>query len=514
MVTKGTVYLVGAGPGDPGLITRRGLDILRCADVVVYDRLVSPELLLEARPDARLVYVGKAAASHSLTQDEICQLLKDEAEAGRSVCRLKGGDPFLFARGGEEADSLAEAGIPFVVVPGVTSALAAPAYAGIPVTDRRVASSVVIATGHEDINKADSSVDWGRLAQAADTIVVLMGMKNLRTITSDLVAGGRATTTPAAVVRWGTTGRQQTLVSDLAKIADEVENRGLTAPVVLIVGDVVAMRERISWFDGRPLSGRSVLVARPRQGAGVLAELLRQSGAEPVVCPMIRVDPLPIDGPRIEVLMRQRWDWVLFTSANGVACFRRQLLSSGHDWRSLADARLGVIGPGTASALEGDGLRVDFVPSRAVAESFAAELPEVSRNTRVLLPRAANARSILPDRLQEKGASVEVFELYRAVPDEAGVSLLKSILDEGRIDVFAFASASTVHSVVDAVGGEAVGRGVVACIGPITANAARERGLTVDIEAKTHTIPGLVEALERHFAARETPDKDAKEGTR
>ena len=504
MVAPGTVYLVGAGPGDPGLITRRGLDILRAADVVVYDRLVNRELLLEARSDARLIYVGKSPGRHSLTQDEINLVLASEAGKGHSVCRLKGGDPFLFGRGGEEADHLVESGIPFVVVPGVTSALAAPAYAGIPVTDRRVASTLAVATGHEDPDKTGSTVNWGALAQAADTIVVLMGMKNLAEITRQLMSTGRDGATPAAAVRWGTTGRQQVLVSDLAHIAEEATRRDFAAPAVLVIGPVVELRKRLAWFDQRPLSGLRVLVPRPPHQASRLAELLRAAGAEPFVCPLIRVEPIPAEADRLRSLVEQQWNWVLFTSANGITWFGRQLHDIGLDWRSLAGGGLGAIGPGTACALEDLGLRVDFVPTRAVAESFAEELPGISSASRVLLCRAAEARDVLPDALRRKGARVEVVDVYRTVPDEQGVSLLKSALDGNDVDIAAFTSSSMVRNVVTALSAEALKGCRVACIGPITARTARDCGLTVDIEAETHTMPGLVTALEEYFEAGRT----------
>ncbi len=501
MLRQGTVYLVGAGPGDPGLITRRGLDVLQAADAVIYDRLVNQELLLEARSDAQMIYVGKASGRHSLTQDEINKVLAEEASKGSSVCRLKGGDPFLFGRGGEEADYLVQRGIPFVVVPGVTSALAAPAYAGIPVTDRRVASSLAIATGHEDLGKTGSAVNWGALAQATDTLVVLMGMKKLGDITRQLLEAGRDPTTPAAVIRWGTTGLQQVMASDLAQVANEAARRGFAAPAVLVIGSVVDLRQRLTWFDQRPLCGLRVLVPRPRHQASRLAELLREAGAEPFVCPLIRIAPIPPEADRLTSLLTREWDWVVFTSANGVTCFGRQLRDVGLDWRSLAHAHLAAMGPGTAAALDALGLRVDFVPPHAVAECLADELPEISSTSRVLLPRAAEARNVLPDTLRQRGAHVEVIDVYRTVPDESGVSLLKTALDDNDIDIATFTSSSMVRNVVTALGAEALSGCRVACIGPITARTARECGLTVDVEPETHTMPGLVTALETYFAA-------------
>jgi uroporphyrinogen III methyltransferase/synthase len=492
---QGIVHLVGAGPGDPGLITRRGLEVLRTADVVVYDRLVGPELLLEARPEARLIYVGKSPERHALTQDEINEVLAREGAAGHSVCRLKGGDPFVFGRGGEEADYLRARGVPFVVVPGVTSAIAAPAYAGIPITDRRAASSFAVVTGHEEADKAESSVDWRALANAADTLVVLMGVRHMRQITQELVEAGRAANTPAAVVQWGTTGRQRVVRSDLAHVVEEAIGQGITHPAILVVGDVVSLSERLAWFEGGPLHGLRVLVTRPRHQASALAELLRRQGAEPVIASVVRVERLPVPPARLREVASQRWDWVLFTSANGVTSLREHLLGDNLDWRALAPARLGAIGPGTAAALREQGLRADFVPSRAIAESLAEELPDIAAGTRVLLARAEEARDVLPARLTERGAQVEVLPVYRTVPDERGLELLRAVLEDGDVDVVTLTSSSAARTLVGAAGAEALRRFTIAAIGPITGATARELGLEVAVEAKEHTLPGLIGAL-------------------
>jgi len=495
MLRPRTVYLVGAGPGDPGLITCRGMAILRAADSIVYDRLVSPELLLQARADARLHYVGKAAANHALTQPEINQLLVDEAKADLSVCRLKGGDPFLFGRGGEEADYLIDNGLDFEVVPGVTSAIAVPAYAGIPVTDRRAASTVAIATGHEDAEKSERHVDWRSLSRAADTVVVLMGVRNLREISQEFIAAGRDAGTPAAVVRWGTTGKQQTIVSTLADVADEVERRQFAPPAILVVGQVVGLSRRLDWFGKRPLLGMRVLVTRPRRQADALSELLREAGAEPVVCSLIRVEPLAVDAAKLRQMMEQKWEWVLFTSANGVRCFGVSLREAGLDWRAIADARLGVMGPGTAAELERRELGADFAPTRAIAENLAAELPHVTAGTRILLARAEEAREALPRLLQEKSAHVEVLPVYRTVKDEDGAAAAVAALAAGDVDAVTLTSASTAHQLVAAAGARALDGCLIASIGPITSEAARDCGLSVAVEAAEHTIPGLVAAL-------------------
>lgn len=498
---RGTVYLVGAGPGDPGLITRRGLEVLRGADVIVFDRLVSPELLLEARPDARLHNVGKSSSGHSLPQEDINRLLAEEAKAGRSVCRLKGGDPFLFGRGGEEAGYLAEQGVSFEVVPGVTSALAVPAYAGIPATDRRFASTLAIATGHEQAGKAGSDVDWAGLARA-DTLIVLMGVRNLAEITRQLVAAGRPASTPAALIRWGTTGRQQSIICDLSQVADEAARRAFAAPAILVVGEVVRMARQLCWFEGRPLQGLRVLVTRPRHQASALADLLREAGAEPVVCPLTRIDPIAVEAARLSQLLGERWDWLLFTSANGVRCFGDLLWQAGLDWRSAATARLGVMGPGTAAELEKRGLRADFAPSRSVAESLAAELPGISQGTSILLARAEGAREALPALLRERGASVEVFPVYRTLPDQDGAELLAAALVAGDLDVITLTSSSAVSRLAELATTDSLNRCTIASIGPITSATAREHGLRVDVEAEEHTIPGLVAALTAYVAAR------------
>jgi len=498
LAQKGTVYLVGAGPGDPGLITRAGLDVLRQADVVVYDRLVSPALLLEARAEARLVYVGKSPERHAMTQQQINETLVEEARAGRSVCRLKGGDPFLFGRGGEEATHLREQGVPFVVVPGVTSAIAAPAYAGIPVTDRRFASSVAMVTGHEDAEKECGTVNWQALARAVDTIVVLMGVKHLEEIAGELMAGGRPAETPAAVIQWGTTGRQRVVRSELSRIGQVAAQEGIAHPAVLVVGDVAALGDSIRWFQRGPLAGLRVLVTRPRHQASKLAEMLREVGAEPVIASVIRVEPVPIPADRVRVLMGERWDWVVFTSANGVTTFRDLLLGAGRDWRALGRAKLAAIGPGTSEALRRAGLCGDFQPTRAIAESLAEELPAVSAGTRVLLPRAQEARDVLPDSLRARGAAVEVLPVYRTVPDEQGLDLVCTALRDQVVDVATFTSSSAVRSLVAAVGAEALSSCVIASIGPVTSATAREHGLRVDIEAEEHTLHGLLSALENY----------------
>ena len=494
----GCVALVGAGPGDPGLLTLRGLELLREADVVVYDYLASTELLRHARAGAELIFAGKRAGQHTLPQQEINALLVGLAGAGKRVVRLKGGDPFVFGRGGEEAKALAEAGISFEVVPGVTSAVAVPAYAGIPVTHRGLASSLAIVTGHEDPNKAESAIDWGALT-GIDTLVFLMGVGNLPRIARHLLSHGRAAATPAAVIQWGTLGTQRTVTGTLADIARRAEEAGLQAPAITVVGEVVTLRERLRWFDRRPLSGLRVLVTRTREQAGRLAAGLRSLGAEPVECALIETVP-PVDWGALDAAIRRLagFHWVVFTSVNGVETFFARLALAGGDARALAGVRLAAIGPATAEALARHGLRADLVPHEYVAEAVASGLGEV-RGLRLLLPRADIARPDLAQRLRAAGAVVEEVVAYRTVPPAGLETRLREAM--AGVDVVTFTSSSTVRHLVEALGREAaqtaLERVTVACIGPITARTAQEEGLPVAVVAEEYTIDGLLAALVR-----------------
>ncbi len=490
----GTVYLVGAGPGDPGLLTRAGADYLACADVVVYDRLANDALLRLARPDAVREYVGKASSRHTRTQDEINALLAQYALQGKSVCRLKGGDPFVFGRGGEEELFLKERGVPVVVVPGVTSSIAVPAYAGIPVTDRRYASSFAVITGHEDPGKPESSIDWPGIAHGADTLVFLMGLANLPIIAARLMEFGRAADTPVAVIQAGTTPDQRVVVGTLRDIAECAQQAGLRSPAITVVGDVVRLRESLAWFDNRPLFGRRVLVTRAREQASDLTRLLMQAGAEAVEYPVIRMHPLP---PAPELCARlARADWIVFTSANGLPALLGQLDALGADVRALGHAKLAAIGPATAESIRRYGLRVDFVPERFVAEAVAEGFPNPA-GQRVVIARAEEAREALPELLTARGATVDVLPVYRTVPEDGEGP------DLATIDVITFTSSSTVKNFRARYPGAIAGP-VIACIGPVTAQTAREEGLSVDIEAAEFTIPGLVDALVRHFNERGT----------
>ncbi len=495
------VSLVGAGPGDPDLITVGGAARLAEADVVVYDRLANPALLRHARTDAEQIYVGKTPEHHTLSQAEINALLVAKAREGKRVVRLKGGDPFVFGRGGEEAEALAAAGIPFEVLPGVSSAIAAPAYAGIPVTHRGIASSFAVITGHEDPEKEESSIDWPGLARGADTLVFLMGVGRLDEIAAKLIEHGRSASTPAAVIEWGTLPKQRTVSGTLATIAADVRAAGLNPPAVTVIGEVARLRDRLRWFDARPLSGKRVLVTRTREQASELSRLLEHQGAEAVELPTIEIietgDPGEVSAA-IDQLRTSAYNWVIFTSPNAIAIFLRHLHQRGYDARAFSRAQIAAIGPGTADALSHAGLTADLVPQRYVAEglldAFAAR---AVAGQRFLLPRANGARDTLIDGLERRGAAVDELTLYRAAvptsPDLEGLRRLRS----GDIDVATFASSSAVRNLIEMLGGDlAPLRSIhIAAIGPVTAQAVRDAGLEVAVEAAEYTIPGLVQAL-------------------
>ncbi len=507
-MTAGKVWLVGAGPGDPGLITVAGLERLREADVIVYDRLASPRLLEHAREDAELIFVGKVAGRGEHDQDKINDLLVEKALQGKRVVRLKGGDPFVFGRGGEEAEALRAAGVPFEVVPGVTSAAAVPAYAGIPVTHRGLASTFAVVTGHEDPGKEESAVDWGRLATAVDTLVLLMGVKTLPEIVDRLIDGGRPAETPVAVIQSGTTPDQRTVTGTLADIVRRVQEAGITPPAVTVVGEVARLRETLAWFEDRPLFGKRVLVTRTRRQASALARLLAEEGAVPIELPAIEIEPAIDEAAAKAALSGLRagaYAWVVFTSANAVEVFFGLMRERGLDARAFAGAKAAAIGPATAEALSERGIVADAVPDEYVAEGVVEALrPGLRPGDRVLVPRAESARPELIEGLRALGAEVDEVTLYRAaVPTEPPAEAL-SLLREGGIDIVTFTSSSTVRNLAALLDNdvECLRKPLVACIGPITAKTARELGLRVDVEAAEHTIPGLVRAMREHCGAK------------
>jgi uroporphyrinogen III methyltransferase / synthase len=486
-----TVHLVGAGPGDPGLLTVRALELLRRADVVVYDRLSQESLLDLAPAAAERIDVGKAPGHVRLTQPEINDLLIERGRRGDAVVRLKGGDPFVFARGGEEAAALRDASVPFEVVPGITSAIAVPAYAGIPVTLRHSSTSVTIVTGHEEPGVAgvDGRVDWQAVARVGGTIVVLMGVARIGRIAAELIAAGRSPDTPVAAVQWGTRPEQRTVRATLSTIADQP----LGTPSTIVIGDVAA--SDLAWFENRPLFGRRVVVTRAREQAGELVAQLQAQGAATVEVPAIEIRD-PADGGAALALAADRlgdYSWVILTSSNGARRLLEAVRGKGRDSRAFAGARLAAIGPGTAEALATASLVVDLVPPRFVAESLLEVFPEPTdrAGNRVLLVRAVVARDILPEGLRAKGWDVEVVEAYRT--EQAPLAEEQAVAVAGA-DVVTFTSSSTVTNFLAAMGDRPI-PAVVVAIGPITAATAREHGLAVDVEAEIHTIEGLVDAL-------------------
>ncbi|MBM3127370.1 MAG: uroporphyrinogen-III C-methyltransferase [Chloroflexi bacterium] len=487
------VFLVGAGPGDPGLITIKGAECLRRADVVVYDRLVAPALLDYAPASAEKIYVGKASSDHTMPQNEINALLIEQARAGKIVVRLKGGDPFVFGRGGEEALALAEAGIAFEIVPGISSAIAAPAYAGIPVTHRGVAASFTVTSGH----LRDDGIQNSKFViqnSLAETQIFLMGIENLQGIVASLLETGRDAATPAALVRWGTTTQQQTIVGNLGNII--ARSRDLKPPAVLIVGEVVNLREKLQWFENRPLFGKRILVTRAREQAGALARQLAELGAEPLEFPTIQIQPLA-DYAELDAALAQKYDWVIFTSVNGVNFVWERLTALGRDARAFAHTRIGAIGPATADELARHGVRADFVPREYVAEAIIEQIGDVA-GQRVLLPRADSAREALTQGLRARGASVDDVAAYRTVTTDANAPRAQEIrarIARGEIDAIAFTSSSTVRGFMNAELSIDNSQLTIACIGPVTAQTARDLGLRVDIVAAEYTIAGLIAAL-------------------
>ena len=501
-MSKGMVWLVGAGPGDPELISVKGLRLIHAADCIVYDRLVDKRLLDNSRGDAELIDVGKMPGRRINRQEDINSLLIDLGSAGKKVVRLKGGDPFVFGRGGEEAESLADAGVPFEVVPGITSAIAAPAYAGIPLTHRKLASSFTVVTGSEDPTKPDTSVDWQVLAKSSDTLAILMGQSNLRVIADALMQYGRSSDTPVALVQWGTEPYQRTLVGTLSDIADKAVAAGLGAPAVTVVGDVVRLRETIQWFDNRPLFGKRVLVTRTRTQASALSDMLTQRGAQPIELPTIEIQPLD-DYAELDYALQRHddYDWAVFSSANAVDIVFGRLNALGLDARALYGVQVAAIGPATRRRLRDLGVIADFMPASFVAESVVSELKAFGMNgKRILLPQAEIARDVLRHGVAELGATVDAISVYRTVTPPKTAERLQGILADG-IDIATFTSSSTVSNLVELLDGNTgvLKDATIACIGPITAERAAKLGLRIDIVASKYTIAGLIEAVESHF---------------
>ena len=499
---KGMVYIIGAGPGDPGLITIKGAECLCRADVVIYDHLAGSELLSYAAKGAKLIYAGKKGGDHTLPQDEINRLIVEEAKAGHVVARLKGGDPFIFGRGGEEAEALVREGIPFEVIPGVTSAIAVPAYAGIPLTHRGYTSTVAFVTGHEDPTKEASGIDW-RAVAAMGTSVFLMGVKNLPSIARNLIDAGKPPETPAAVIRWGTIPDQQTVTGTLADIAERAEKRGISPPAILVVGDVVGLQAELNWFESKPLFGKGVVITRPEEQSGEFVKYLQEEGARPILFPTIRIaPPESMDDLDRAVAKIGTYDWIIFTSANGVRSLLRRVDEKGGDIRDLKGISIAAIGPATASILARLGIRVDLVPDEFISEGVLAALTgKDMKGKRVLLPRAEVARDVIPKGLAKMGAIVDVVTAYRTVNSGRTRDELEGLIGESRVDVITFTSPSTVINFMDIMGDDyKIPDGIrIACIGPVTVTAAKKLGIRIDIVQEIYTIPGMIAAMAEYF---------------
>ncbi len=490
-----TVYLVGAGPGDPGLMTARSLELIARADVIVHDRLIPDTALDGARPDALLIYAGKEGGGEQVPQAKITELLVEHGRSAETVVRLKGGDPFVFGRGGEEAEALIDAGIGFEVVPGVTSGIAAPAYAGIPVTHRDAASSVAFVTGHEDPNKAESALDWAALAVFPGTLIVYMGVRQLEAISAALIEAGRSADEPAALVHRGTLPGQRAALGTLATIARVAHEQQIGAPAIAIFGPVAALRERLAWLERRPLQGVTVAVTRARAQASQLSERLRELGAVVVSAPVIRTITLPGPVPELD-----DYDLICFTSPNGVEALFERLDGGGFDTRAFPDrsrARIAAIGPATARALRKRGITVDVLPERAVGEALGDALGNLPVE-RALVVRAREARDLVPAALRAGGAEVDVVPVYETLVESLDDAQIAAV---AAADFITFTSASTVRNFLASVGGagawlaESSARPRVVSIGPITSEELRAHGMAVDVEATEYDLDGLIAAI-------------------
>ncbi len=502
---QGKVYLVGAGPGDPGLITVRGRYLLERAEVIVYDYLASKQLLKFVPKDAQLVYAGKRGGTkHTHTQDEINQMLLDFARAGKTVVRLKGGDPFIFGRGGEELEILAQNNVEFEVVPGVTSATAAATYAGIPITHRDYTATVAFVTGHEDPTKANSNIDWSKIATGIGTIVVYMGIKNLPSIVKSLIDNGRNPQTPVAVVRWASTPEQQSVVGTLETITDIVREAGIKPPALIVIGEVVNLRNSIDWFEKRPLFGKRAIVTRTREQASELVAGLEEAGASCYECSTINIEPLEDYAILDDALERiNEYHWILFTSLNGVRYFFKRLHGKGMDTRDLKGPDIGVVGKSTADLLSEYGINADLIPPLFTSDGLAESLLDQGVEGRnILIARAREGREMMPETLRGAGAQVTIAPVYKNVPPQGCRDELRAELESGKVDLVTFTSSSTVTNFLAMVAPEnqeeleKLMQGVkIAAIGPITSKTVTDSGLDVDIQPEKFTIPAMIQAI-------------------
>lgn len=505
---KGKVYLVGAGPGDPGLLTVKGKECIEKADVVVYDYLANKLFLEYAKKDAELIYVGKKAGAHTMSQENINRLICEKAAEGLCVTRLKGGDPFIFGRGGEESQELLKAGVSFEIVPGITSAIAVPAYAGIPLTHRDHTATVAFITGHEDPLKEKSSIAWDSLAKGIGTIVFLMGIGNIANISKELIKNGRSPDTPAAVIHKGTHPEQITVEGTLNNIAGIVKNAGIKPPGIFIVGDVVGLRKELNWFESKPLFGKKIIVTRAREQASDFLAKLLELGANGIEFPTIEIVPPDTYAPLDKAIKElKNYDWILFTSVNGVKYFFKRVHELGGDVRCLMNIKVGAIGPKTAEAIQKKGIIPDLVPDEYRAEAVVKAFRNFdTKELKILLPRASQAREVLPDELRKMGADINVVDAYRTVTPGYKSNEVRSMFESGGINMVTFTSSSTVTNFMNMFGTETeqlkswLKKVDIASIGPITSDRARKLGLNVNVEAKDYTIAGLTEAILGHYA--------------
>ncbi|MBN4054695.1 uroporphyrinogen-III C-methyltransferase [Nitrospira defluvii] len=502
----GTVYLVGAGPGDPKLITLRGKELLEIADTVIYDYLANPKLLDYAKERAEKLYVGKKGGSRSSKhQEKINRLMIDSAEKGKTVVRLKGGDPFIFGRGGEEVEALSAASIPFEVIPGITSAIGVPTYAGIPLTHRELASSVTFITGHEDPDKKEDQHKWAQLATGADTLVILMAMGNLSKIVTQLMHHGRSPKTPIALIEWGSHPFQHSISGILENIVKKAATETIHPPVVVVVGEVVSLQKHFNWFESHPLFGKRILVTRAREQAAEFLDLLTAYGAEAISFPTLQiVPPTEWDGVDAAIDQIAQYDCLIFTSVNGVTFFRKRLELLRKDLRSLNGISLCAIGPRTAKAIEDWGMQVSLCPEEFKAEGLLKALGTRGiRGKRFLIPRAKEAREILPEEIKRLGGEVDVVSVYQAIRPDYGPEEIETLQDRGQIDMLTFASSSTLRNFIEIFGKKGIQNtfkeSAIACIGPITAQTAEEHGLRVDIMPGEYTFSALADKIVDYF---------------